>query len=415
MLQVFSYVSNAVVDLSVFGGAQSPLIQSLRSAHRSVRFQPVPQEMNATIEGPFAAVQALRRDLILRADRLKSTVSAQTAAVKLRETSLNPRVISHHESVGAVSRGGSKAKPGPACANCLSTPLQTTGEATEVQSLHSKTQNASTRQKVSSESLAVGSFGDEKERRSDRDRLARTEKGKASARQAPNAEVKSSLSGAGLLEAQETSVKQPGVGDISEKRKSTSTTQIRGETHVKESDQSRSAVTAKILQTRLKEVSASSTEDLSAICPEDQEDSCIWVDSYTFRYIEKFDKREFDRCLRGLDASVECVEGTELTRILLTERRNSRTDSRIRWALEDLKGLVKFWLVMLRVQQIDFDDEEQKQNLIKICDDVSSLYGDVLYVLEDSCVKIIGSSVSSHLFFKRVEDKVTELKDTQRM
>lgn len=409
-----------MVDLSIFGRDQLPLIRSLRSAHRSLRFQPVLQQMKAAIEGPFAAVRALRQDLIRRASQLKSTVSAQTAAVKLRETPLNPRVISHHKSVSSVSRSGSKAKLGPACTNCLSTPLQTTGEATEVQSLLSKTQNASTRQKVSSESLAVGSFGDEREQQSDRDRLERTEKGKAIPRQVLNAEVKSSLSGLDLLKAEEISVKQPGVDDISEKRiRPDRATKIRGDTHIdylKESDQSSSAVTAEILQMRLKDVSTSSksaTEDLSAICSEDQEDTCIWVDSYTFRYIEKFDKKELDRCLRGHEASVECIEGTELTRILLTERRNFRTDPRIRWALEDLKGLVKFWLSMLRVQQIDFDDEEQKQRLVQICNDVSFLYNDVLYVMEDSCVKIIGRSVSSHLFYKRVEDRVAKVKDTE--
>ena len=149
MLQVFLYVPSAMVDLSVFGRDQSPLIQSLRLAHRSVRFQPFHQQMKANIEGPFAAVQALRQDLICRARRLKFTVSAQTAAAKLKETPPNPRVISHQEFVGSVSCSGPKAKLGPASSNCLSTPLQTTGEATEVQSLlsNAKTQNVSSRQK----------------------------------------------------------------------------------------------------------------------------------------------------------------------------------------------------------------------------------------------------------------------------
>lgn len=66
----------------------------------------------------------------------------------------------------------------------------------------------------------------------------------------------------------------------------------------KESDQSSSAVTA-TLQTRLKDVlkfTESDTEALSAVCPEHPENTCLWVDSYTFRYIEKFDIR---RCSTG--------------------------------------------------------------------------------------------------------------------
>ncbi|KAL7370372.1 hypothetical protein ABVT39_026759 [Epinephelus coioides] len=439
---VFLYVPSASVNLSVFGRDQATLIQSLRSAHRSLRFQPFPQQMKATIEGPFTAVQALREDLIRRASRLKSEVSAQTAAVKLRETPLNPRVISHHGSVGSVSRSGSKAKLGPASSDCLSTALQTTGEATEVQSRlsNAKTENASSRQKVSHESVAAGNLcdtnSDEEEEPRDMPRLDisteyRTEQAKASSRQVLNAGVRSSLSGRDLLLPQEISAKQLGVDDISEKRRPDriSATKIRRENHMgssynstdylKESDQISSAVTAKIHQTRHKDVSTSSknntedTEELSVICPEDQEQTCVWVDSYIFRYIKKYDK-EFDRCLRGLDASVKC-EGTDLTRIVLTERQTSMTASQIQQALQDLKILVRPWQLRLRVHQIDCDEEEMKKKLIQICDDLSFLYFDVLYLLEDSCIKFIGPSVFSYLFCKRVKDEFAKLKDTPRM
>lgn len=294
-----------MVDLSVFGRDQSALIQSLRLAHRSLRFQPFHQEMKATIEGPFAAVQALRQDLICRASRLKSTVSAQTAAAKLKETPPNPRVIPHQEFVSSVSCSGPKAKLGPASSNCLSTLLQTTGEATEVQSLlsNAKTQNVSSRQKVSHECLAVGSFCDsDKEERRDRSNFEmpseyRTERTKVNPRQMLKTGVRYFLSGQDLLLADEISAKQPGEDNISEKHHSLdriSATKIR-ENHtgscysntdyLKGSDQSSSVFTAKILQTRLTNVSTSSksntedTKELSAICPEDQEDTCIWVDT----------------------------------------------------------------------------------------------------------------------------------------
>ncbi|KAM6957932.1 RNA-binding protein 43 [Tautogolabrus adspersus] len=91
---VFLYVSRAEVDLSVFGSDQASLIQSLRSAHRSLHFLPLLKQRKATVEGPFTAVQALRDDLIRRADQLKSIDSSQTAAVKIPETSLNPEQTS---------------------------------------------------------------------------------------------------------------------------------------------------------------------------------------------------------------------------------------------------------------------------------------------------------------------------------
>lgn len=91
------------------------------------------------------------------------------------------------------------------------------------------------------------------------------------------------------------------------------------------------------------------------------------------RHNETFDKKAFDRCLRGLDVSVEC-EGSDLTRIVLTERQTSKTASRIQQRNQE------FWLSILGVQQIDYAEEEQpeKQKLIQVCNDVNFLYTNVL-------------------------------------
>lgn len=467
VLQVYLYVHSATVDLSIFGSKQAQLIQSLRAAHRSVRFLPLLQHRKATIEGPFVAVQALREDLIRRARQLKHTDSAQTAAVKLRETPLNPRPISHHESVGSVSGSGFKSNLEPVRPKCLSTQLQTTGEVTEVQSLlsYAKTQTFTTRvpiPKVSYESLVAGSLGDtdsnEKEKLGAQSSFKmprsscvitldeigssqsateyRTKQAtKAKPRQVfrepeIKAEIGSSLSGLVGLPAEEISAKQPGVDSISHKYTTPdriSATQTRGENHLgsrysstdylTESDQCSSAVNAKLLQTRLKDVSTSSetkTEDtveLSASRPEDPKDKCMWVDSDTYRYMEKFYRKELDRCLRGLDASVECVEGTDLTRILLGGKQTSKTASRVQHGVENLKTLVEFWQSNLRVHWIHFDEEEQfdQQKLIQICDDVNFLFEDVLYMIEDGSIKVIGPSLSSHLFYRRVKDRITKL------
>lgn len=118
--------------------------------------------------------------------------------------------------------------------------------------------------------------------------------------------------------------------------------------------------------------------------------------------------------MRGLDASVECVEGTDLTQILLTGKQNSKTASRVQHGLEELETLAEFWQSSLRVHWIHFDEDEQpeKEKLIQICNDVNFLFDDVLYMIEDCSIKVIGPSVSSYLFYRRVKDRITKLKDT---
>ncbi|KAG7241075.1 hypothetical protein INR49_026106 [Caranx melampygus] len=432
---VFFYVSTAKVDLSMFGSNQASLIQSLRSAHKSLHFQPVPHRREATIEGPFAALKALREDLIRRASRLKAAASSPTAAVKLRESPLNPGVISHHKFVSSVSHSSSKAKREPADSNSLSTPPQSTGEVSEVQSLQSntKTQNTSSRRKVSS---TIGSFdvvgSAEEEKQGARSTLKspteyRTKQATDSHRQVfrkeINAGIGSPLSGLDLVSAEKISANHPGVDNVSQKHTgadrisptknhsspphhhSTNSTD-----YLKEMDQSSSAVTIDRLQTRLRDVSLSSKnntedrEELSAACPQDLDDSSIWVDSHTFRYIEKYDKVQLDRCLSGVQMSVRCAEGTDFMQISLT----SKSTWTIQQALKDLLSLVKYHTTTLRVHQIPYDEEKrpQKQELVKICKDVNLLYSDVLLLLEDSCIKVVGPSVAGYVASKWLEDQL---------
>lgn len=126
---VFLYVSTAKVDLSWFDGCQLSLIEKLRLAHRSLRFQPVPKQKAATVEGPFAAVQALRTDLFNRVESLK------TGSVKFTGANLNPKVLAHPEA--SVSSAAFKSKE-PTASGSLSGLPQRTGEARETQSLLSK-------------------------------------------------------------------------------------------------------------------------------------------------------------------------------------------------------------------------------------------------------------------------------------
>ncbi|XP_029376567.1 uncharacterized protein LOC115055167 isoform X2 [Echeneis naucrates] len=433
---VFFYISRATVDLTVLGSDQASLICSLRSAHRSVRFQPLPHQKKATIEGPFAAIKVLREDLIRRACELKAAVPT---TVKLKEPPLS--ATSHHNLVSCMSCSSYKAEQEPADSNSFSKALLSAGEAIQVQSLLSKakTPHDSSKHKVSSapESFSLKDSVEEQlgtlstlkrptehraKQTADRCRQMRWEE--------INARIRSSLSSLDLVPAENASAKDPGVHNISQKHNGPgriSATKTRTDTHLnschnsstdsaayqKESDQSSSAVTTDYLQTRPKHVcmsSESNSEDkeLSASCAKDVEDSSIWIDSHTFRYIETFHKEKLDRCLRGLQVSVECAEGGDLVKILLTVNQTSKAASVVQKALKELKTLVETWTSMLRVHEIPFEQERpsQKQKLIQICRDVTLLYNDIVYMFEDSCLKIVGPSLTSYLFYERVKDQL---------
>lgn len=434
---MFFYVSSATVDLSVFGGDQALLIQSLQSAHRSIRFKPLLHQRKATIEGPFAAIQALREDLICRASQLKPRLSAQSAAAKLRKSSPETKENSHRECLSPVSCRSSKAKLELASSNSLLAMSQATSKASQIHNFltNTKIQKHSVQQKVSTEDFPVGSFYNtdnikEVQTAQSSTQLPREysiEQSKASPGQM-FAGIKSSISGLDLLPAQQISAKHPKVGSISQnvtRPGRNSETKFKGKVHLgscyssidylNESDQSSSAVTAKPLQTGLQDVSLaieSSIKDTEEVSTEYPCDSCLFVDSHTFRYIKKFDRKAFSKCVRGLAVSVVCVQGTELMQVFLAEKETSGMTSRIQKALEKLSNLVALHQSKLRVYEICYDPQQnEKHTLIQICDEVNLLYDDVLYVMEDQCIKLIGPLISTLHFSKRVEDRIEKLKD----
>ncbi|CAJ1087041.1 uncharacterized protein LOC117808021 [Xyrichtys novacula] len=409
---VFLYVPKATVDLSVFGSDQASLIQSLQSAHRSLRFRPLLHKRKATIEGPFAAVQALRNDLIRRASQLKSTDSARTAPDKIRETPLNPRVISHPEFVDSVSRSRSKAKLEPA--NSLSTGLQTTGEATEVESslLNAETLNASWSPEVQERGCAEGGFGD-----TDSDEVDQEQNGVEISSEFRNKQrlkegrKSPSLSGM-FLQKEAAKLKQKHTADTDW----TSARKTQKETHLdyklsntrspEESDQ---RVSPHLSHNMLRDVSKPPERNTE----EHLEENCTWVDLNMFLYMKKFAKDEFDKCLRGLEASFETVEGSDLVKVILTEKQTSEETSGIQRGLDDLQFLVQAWTLTLRVHEIDLKDEGDlnKQEVMQICDDVNFLFGDVLYTFEGSRIKAVGPSAASYLFTRFVQRRIAELED----
>lgn len=410
MLQVFFYVSRAQLDLSSFATDQASLVESLRAAHRSIRFQLSSHVRDVTIEGPFAAIRALREGLVHRAGQLKATVP--TVTITPGESPLNPRVISHHEFASSVSCTDSEAKLGPAGLNGLSALLQSSGEATYVQSLLSNSgrQNSARQQDT-----------DEEEEPEAGSRLKLTsENDESKARQTfrpeRNPGIRSTSPGLYLHQTKKVSAEPPAAGDISQRHTRTNmnspTRQSRNTTRLDphHSRTDTSAVTSSILST---ESRAGNEERLSAGRPRDPEDTCIWVDSNIFRYIEKLDQQECDRCLGGLNASVREHEGSDLVQICLPEEQPAEASLTIQQAVKKLEILVDRWQSILRVHEICFEKGEHRKNkLIQICKDanIADLYNDVLYVVEDSRIIIIGPSVSSFLFHKRVNGTLNTIR-----
>ncbi|KAK5600339.1 hypothetical protein CRENBAI_026816 [Crenichthys baileyi] len=369
---VFLYVSTATVDLSVFGSNQAFLIKSLQSAHRSIRFQALPLEKKASIEGPFSAVRALKEDLVRRASCLRP--SSQTAGVKPRESPPNLRLGSENNP---ASCRGTKAKQEAATSRGLSKSLQSTGKAREIQSGISP--NASLRQKGSNESLAGGSL-----RRADGEEI-RT--------------VTVSSSELKRLPVEKTFTKQ---------QRDNSCLQNPSRSEKIPATQSH----ANVLKDpgspmRNNNVPANHPRKGSALSVSNAETSEeFWVDLYTFRYIERFYKQELTMWLEGIDMSTQDIEETGLIRILLTEKQPFGATSRtLKDALKNLETLMNRWQSNLRVHEVFYNKAKfDKQKLIQICKGVSSLLDNVLYVFEDSCIKVIGPSVDSHLFFKELKD-----------
>lgn len=369
--QVFLYVSKATVDLSALGSDQASLIKSLQSAHRSIRFQALPRQMKASIEGPFSAVRALRKDLVHRANRLKP--SPQTV-VKHRESSPNPRPSSANS---ATSCRGAKAKQEAPNSSSLSKPLQSTGEAREVQSPISKGKSpkASPRQSASNESLAGGSF-----------------------RRSAGEEIRAGIVSSSALmrhPAEETSTKQQ-MDDSCSRQPSRSD----GIPAIQSGAGYWEDPGSKFPQNDLRKASTLSASNAEA-CKD------IWVDLHTFKYIETFQKKELIRCLKGVDMTTHGIDG--MMRILLSEKQASGAASRtLKDALENLETLICFWHSELRVNEIFYNKAKlfDKQKLIEICNKAASLCNDVLYVFEDSCIKVIAPSITNHKFCRMVEDSI---------
>ncbi|XP_065808297.1 uncharacterized protein [Labrus bergylta] len=377
---VSQYVSRALVDLSLFGSDQAFLIQSLRSAHRSLHFLPLLQVRKATVEGPLTAVRALRDDLVRRANLLQS----QTAAVQTPETPLNPEVISHG---GVVNCAKAKANP----ANSLSARLQTTGEV-KSPFLKTQTPNGPSRQKVQERGSAEGSFCD-----TDVDGAKQN--------------FQSSINMAAASRRSPDVFKQHAEEKLKDENNVQKHTTPDGTKRMQKENHSDSRCVNTGYQKESDQRStAAGFQDVSNSSRRNTEET-VWVDSNTLQYIRKFEKEKLDKCLRGLDATAEFSEGSDLARVILSGRQTSKATTDIQTALEECQTLMEASATTLRVHEIDLGEEErrQKQEVIQICDDVNDLFDDVLYMFEGSRIKIIGPSSSSYVFYSLAKGRISRL------
>ncbi|XP_028998326.1 uncharacterized protein LOC114850981 [Betta splendens] len=372
---VFFYVSGATVDLSMFDGDQASLIQSLRSAHRSLRFQVLPRERKALVEGPFSAIRALRADLVSRTGRLKPSVKPGALPP-------NPRVISHHQSVGPVSRSDSGARREPGGSNGLSAPLQSAGERSEVQSRRSQAKSPTSARQSAHSFYDTGSEAEEAPKAGSRPRLT-SGRGAGPAQAAATRRYREAEDGP----------KRPPVDGAVQKHTPADWAPA---------TKTRTRLDWPGPESPLKEVSSSYAYE------DHPQDTCIWVDSYIFRYIEKFDK-QYKKYLRGLSASVEEAEGSDLVQIRLAGTDPCEGPARVQEALARLNSLVELWQWKLRVYEICYNNKKHpKEKVMHICNDVEvrNKYDNVLYMVDETKVKIVGSLSCSYLFYFTVKQRL---------
>ncbi|KAG7463861.1 hypothetical protein MATL_G00181140 [Megalops atlanticus] len=148
------------------------------------------------------------------------------------------------------------------------------------------------------------------------------------------------------------------------------------------------------------DVSKGSLKDING----DDQESSIWLDTNTLKYIQKFYGIDYDRCLSKYFVDAGLEEVGDLT--LITLKGKGRSSS-LRSAKSELEHLVLTRQSALRFQGIDYrsSDEHQKKKLLHLCRDLNAVYDDILLIPLDSCIEVIGPSMSSHLFCKRVEDR----------
>uniref|UniRef100_A0A4W5PTM9 RRM domain-containing protein n=1 Tax=Hucho hucho TaxID=62062 RepID=A0A4W5PTM9_9TELE len=391
---VLFYV-DAKVDLSIFGDEeqQETVIQSLQSAHRSVRICLLPsQEGKASVEGPFSAIRALREDLLQWATASSSSHPGE----KHRAPSSSGYSLTSMEAgngVSQVSRSHAWEKhraPSPSSHDHSPSSVVADSRSSRVRS----GDGAEVDFRVSSYTW---------------------EKKHGEAPSSSDHSLSSSVAGgSGASNRSQTLEKHRRAAPLSSDHSPSSVASGSGESKVARSSHTLEKYIAPSSHDRsLSSPVAAGTFKVSSGGDVDEEEESKWVDTNIFLYIQRFSKDQFDQCFRNhsVSAVFDDNDVDDLTLISLRGGRNSKGLSEVQLTISELTDLVAVWQSTLRIHTIDYrrQDVHEKKKLLQICAEVNNLYKDVLYVQKEFSVRVIGPSMSSLLFSEFVKDRMDQL------
>ncbi|KAM9397181.1 uncharacterized protein ACWYII_032579 isoform 1-T4 [Salvelinus alpinus] len=388
---VLFYV-NAKVDLSIFGDEeqQETVIQSLQSAHRSVRICLLPsQEGKASVEGPFSAVRALREDLLQRATASSSSHPGEKhRAPSSSGYSLTSVAAGNGVSQVSSSHAWEKHRaPSPSSHDHYLSSVVVESRSSRVRSGDGAEVD-----------FRVSSYTWEK-------------KNGAAPSSADHSLSSSVAGGSGASTINQSLEKHRRAAPSSSDHSPSSMASESGESKVVSS----SHTLEKYIAPSSQDPSPSSpvaagTSKVSSGGDVDVEEESTWVDTNIFLYIQRFSKDQFDQCFRNhsVSAVFDDNDMADLTLISLRGGRNSKGLSEVQLTISELTDLVAVWQSTLRIHTIDYrkQDVRERKRLLLICAEVNHLYEDVLYVQKEFSVRVIGPSMSSHLFSECVKHRM---------
>ncbi|XP_055764584.1 uncharacterized protein LOC129840611 [Salvelinus fontinalis] len=389
---VLFYV-NAKVDLSIFGDEeqQETVIQSLQSAHRSVRICLLPsQEGKASVEGPFSAVRALREDLLQRATASSSSHPGEKhRAPSSSGYSLTSVAAGNGVSQVSSSHAWEKHRaPSPSSHDHYLSSVVVESRSSRVRSGDGAEVD-----------FRVSSYPWEK-------------KNGAAPSSADHSLSSSVAGGSGASTINQSLEKHRRAAPSSSDHSPSSMASGRsGESKVVSS----SHTLEKYIAPSSQDPSPSSpvaagTSKVSSGGDVDVEEESTWVDTNIFLYIQRFSKDQFDQCFRNhsVSAVFDDNDMADLTLISLRGGRNSKGLSEVQLTISELTDLVAVWQSTLRIHTIDYRKQDvcERKRLLQICAEVNDLYEDVLYVQKEFSVRVIGPSMSSHLFSEWVKHRM---------
>ncbi|CAB1327525.1 unnamed protein product, partial [Coregonus sp. 'balchen'] len=428
---------NAKVNLSIFGDKeqQETVIQSLQSAHRSVRICPLPsQESNASVEGPFTAVRALREDLLQRAAASSSHIGEKHRAPSTSGYSLTSVAAGNWVSKFSSSHALEKHRaPSPSShdhslssvvAGSRSSRVRS-GDGAEVDFQVSsytweKKHGAAPSSHDHSLSSVVAGSRSSRVRSGDGAEVDfqvssyTWEKKHGAAPSSSDHSLSSSVAGeSGVSNRSQTWEKHHWAAPSSSDHSPSSMVSGSGESKVVSSSHTLEKYIAPSSHDRsLSSPVAAGTSKVSSGGDVDEEEESTWVDTNIFLYIQRFYKDEFDQCLRnhGVSAVFNDNDVADLTLISLRGGRNSKGLSEVQLTISELTDLVTVWQSTLRIHTIDYrrQDVHEMKRLLQICAEVNN-FKDVLYVQKEFSVLVIGPSMTSHLFSECVKDRMHQL------